>query len=145
MPWRALGIALLVAFVAIQVVPVDRSNPPITETVSMTPAAAPILRRSCFDCHSNETRWPWYAWVAPVSWLVASDVHEGREELNFSTWDAYSPKKRSKRLDKLIQEVHEYEMPPWYYRLVHHDAPLSNGDLDELDTWIGALHATPRS
>jgi len=142
---RRLGFVTLVVLVAIQVVPVDRSNPAITETVPTNPAVESILRRACFDCHSNQTRWPWYAWVAPISWLVAHDVHEAREHLNFSTWDAYAPKKRSKRLDDVIEEVHEGEMPLWYYRLVHPEAALSNDDLDELDAWIGALLVRPRS
>jgi hypothetical protein len=145
MRWRRLGFVALVVFAAIQIVPVERSNPPVTQTVSMTPAVEPILRRACFDCHSHETRWPWYASVAPVSWLVAWDVAEAREHLNFSTWDVYPPKKSSKLLDELIEEVHEGEMPLWYYRLVHREAVLSNDDLDTIDAWTGALLATPRN
>lgn len=145
MRWRRLGILALTALAAIQFVPVDRANPPITKTVPMNPAVEPILRRACFDCHSHETRWPWYAWVAPVSWLIAHDVREAREELNFSTWDAYKPKKRSKLLDELIEELHEDEMPLWYYRPLHPEAALSNDDLDTIDAWTGALLRTPRS
>ena len=145
MRWRRLGLVALVVLVVIQLVPVDRSNPPVTETVSMTPAVEPILRRACFDCHSHETRWPWYAWVAPVSWLVAHDVHHARKHMDLSAWDTYTPKKRAKILDELIEEVHEDEMPLWYYRLVHRDAVLSNDDLDTIDAWTGALLSVPRN
>lgn len=145
MRWRRLAFTALVLFGAIQIVPTERENPPVTETVSMTPHVEPILRRACFDCHSHETRWPWYASVAPISWLIVHDVTEARGELNFSTWDVYAPKKRSKLLDEVIEEVHEDEMPLWYYRLLHPSAALSNADLDTLDAWAGALLATPRS
>jgi hypothetical protein len=145
MRWRQLGIAAVVALVAIQLVPVDRSNPAVGETVPMTPAVEPILHRACFDCHSHETRWPWYAWVAPVSWLVADDVHQARRHLNFSTWDAYTQKKRSKKLDELLEQVHEGDMPLWYYRLVHRSAVLSSDDVDAIEAWTGTLLATPRN
>jgi len=145
MRWQRVGLVLLVLFVGIQLVPVDRSNPPVGETIPMTPAVEPILRRACFDCHSNETRWPWYAHVAPVSWLVAHDVHEAREHLNFSTWDRYADKKRSKKLDELLEEVHEGEMPLWFYVLIHRDAALSNDDQDTIDAWVGGLLGSPRS
>jgi Haem-binding domain len=85
--WIAGGaVALLVALGAIQLVPVDTSNPPVTADVPASAAVKGILRRGCCDCHSNETQWPWYGRIAPVSWLLARDVREGRAELNFSTW-----------------------------------------------------------
>ena len=100
-----------------------------------------VLRRACYDCHSHETVWPWYSTVAPISWLVAHDVHEGREELDFSTWDAYAPAKRAKLLRETAKETSEGEMPPWYYVLVHPDARLANEDVVLLRTWVdGAAH-----
>jgi hypothetical protein len=82
--WIAVGVALGLA----QLVPLDRSNPPVSAEVPATPEVRAILKRSCYDCHSNETRWPWYAYAAPMSWLLVYDVHEAREHMNFSTWDA---------------------------------------------------------
>ena len=82
---------------AIQFVPVVRENPPITAPLAAQAELAQVLERSCYDCHSNQTRWPWYASVAPVSWLVARDVDRGRHELNFSAWDGYSTVKKAKR------------------------------------------------
>ena len=138
---RRVGLFALVLLLGIQLAPVERSNPPVSETIPAEPAVAAILQRACFDCHSHETRWPWYARVAPVSWLVAHDVHEAREHFDMSTWDAYGPKKRRKLLDELIEEVHEGEMPLWYYVLLHPEAELSQDDLDQIDEWVGRLLA----
>src|SRR5688572_19601769 len=96
--WSLLGILLLL--VAIQFVPVDRVNPPVEAEVPALANVRAILRRACYDCHSNETVWPWYSQVAPVSWLVVRDVREGREELNFSTWNRITTQKQVKKLKK---------------------------------------------
>jgi hypothetical protein len=108
-----------------QAVRIDRSNPPVQGDVAAPPAVDVLLRRACYDCHSNETAWPWYSQVAPVSWLVAHDVGEGREAVNFSTWTAYAAATRAKRLRETAEEVAEGEMPPWYYRLMHPEARLT--------------------
>jgi hypothetical protein len=121
--------------VAAQLVPVARDNPPVTQTMPAPPEVLRVLRRSCFDCHSNETRWPWYAHVAPVSWLVAHDVAEGREHLNFSRWDVYAPRKRAKLLDEMHDAVTEGWMPLGQYLLVHRDAVLSPEEVPTVATW----------
>lgn len=126
---------LVVAFVFIQFVPVDRSNPPVTADIPTPPEVKVILKRACYDCHSNETVWPWYSQIAPFSWLLARDVHEGRAELNFSTWDQYSTKEQVKKMKKSWEEVQEGEMPPWYYLPAHRDAALADADLQALRTW----------
>ena len=95
----------LVTLLLIQLVPVDRSNPPVESEISTPPEVHIILRKACYDCHSNETTWPWYSKVAPVSWLVASDVHEGREELNFSTWASYNSEQKVKKLKETWEEI----------------------------------------
>src|SRR5512142_1468745 len=84
----------------IQAVPVDRSNGPVESDAGAPAPVAGILRRACYDCHSNRTIWPGYSRVAPVSWLVAHDVHEGRRELNFSAWGRYDAEQRRRKLDK---------------------------------------------
>lgn len=142
--WRVLrGVVLgvVVAFAAIQLVPVDRSNPPVEAEVPAAPDARAVLRRACYDCHSHETVWPWYSRVAPVSWLVARDVRTGRDELNFSTWDRYSTKQQIKKLRESWEEVADGEMPPWYYLPVHRDAVLSAQDRAVLRDW--ALGTSP--
>jgi hypothetical protein len=126
-----------IAFIAIQFVSVDRTNPPVEEEVPAPAEVRQVLRRACYDCHSNETVWPWYSWIAPVSWLVARDVHEGREELNFSTWNRLSTKARVEALHESWEEVSEGEMPPWFYLPPHPEARLSEADREALRRWSG--------
>ena len=90
--------------------------------------------RTCADCHSHETRWPWYAHVAPVSWLVEHDVREGREHFNVSAWDAGPG-----HADEAAHELEEGEMPLWFYTPLHPEARLSDGEREEL---LAGLRAT---
>jgi hypothetical protein len=131
----AAGLSVLVALLAIQLVPVDTSNPPVTGDIPTSPGVKAVLRRACYDCHSNETKWPWYGRVAPVSWLVARDVGAGRAELNFSTWNQYSTQQQVKKLKESWEKVAEGEMPPWFYLPAHRDARLSAEDRALLRRW----------
>ncbi|MDP6478729.1 MAG: heme-binding domain-containing protein [Phycisphaerales bacterium] len=131
------GGGLVVVGTGIQFVPVKRTNPPVTETIAAPPEVMAILRRSCFDCHSNETIWPWYAYVAPASWLVVSDVDTGREELNFSEWDAYNAQRRAHKIKECGEEVAEGEMPLWIYLPTHPEARLTPEDVDAIVDWSG--------
>ncbi len=133
------GALLSFALVAIQFVPVERTNPPVESEVPASPEARAVLRRACYDCHSNETVWPWYSRIAPVSWLVADDVHEGREELNFSTWNRRSPKAQAKALHECWEEVEEGEMPLWFYVPLHPEARLSPQDMAVLKSWSQSM------
>jgi len=134
-----LGMAIVL--IGIQFIPVNRSNPPVEEEITVSPEVKAILKRACFDCHSNETIWPGYSRVAPVSWLLAWDVGEGREELNFSTWNRYSQKKRDKIIKEIWEEVQEGEMPPWFYLPLHSDARLSESDRVVLRAWAATAPA----
>ena len=127
--------SILALFLIIQFVPVDQHNPPVEAEVPASPEVRSVLRRACYDCHSNETRWPWYSRIAPASWLIAHDVNEGREVLNFSTWNRLATKKRIHALHESWEEVEEGEMPPWFYLLPHPDARLSEGDRAALRDW----------
>ena len=129
------GLVLLVALIAIQFVPVETSNPPVTGDVPTSPAVKAVLRTACYDCHSNETQWPWYSHIAPLSWLLARHVREGRAELNFSTWNQYGTQQQVKKLKEGWEEVAEGEMPPWFYLRVHRDARLSAADRALLRQW----------
>jgi heme-binding protein len=129
------GLFGLVALVAIQLVPVETGNPPVTGDIPTSPAVKAILRRACYDCHSNEVKWPWYSRIAPVSWLLARDVRKGRAELNFSTWDQYSTQQRVKKLRESWEEIAEGEMPPWFYLPVHRDARMTAEDRALLRQW----------
>jgi hypothetical protein len=139
---RVIGIVvivLVVAFVAIQFVPVERTNPAVTAALVAPEPVAGILKRSCYDCHSNETRWPWYAHVAPVSWLVADDVVKGRKELNLSAWGEYSKAKQASKAESIAEEVEEGRMPLPKYVRIHGDAKLSAEDVKAIREWADGV------
>ena len=134
---RRILIAVLVFVVAIQFVPVDRSNPAESSPIREPEEVVAVLERSCFDCHSYRTRWPWYAYVAPVSWLVAYDVHEGRSHVNFSEWGTLDPEKRERIREEVWEEVEEGHMPPWTYLLLHPGARPDDAARGVLRAWAG--------
>jgi mono/diheme cytochrome c family protein len=129
------AIACLALLGFAQLVPIARTNPAVEQEVDAPPEVRTVLERSCYDCHSHATRWPWYAWVAPVSWLVAHDVDEGREHLNFSTWNRYDAEERGENLEEIAEMVEEGEMPPWFYLPLHPEARLSDAELATLRAW----------
>jgi hypothetical protein len=131
------GLLLLLAFVVIQFVPVDLSNPPVEPGLAIAgpPEVVAILKRSCFDCHSHETQWPWYSRVAPVSWLLARDVKEGRKHLNFSKWNGYDDSRREDKGEEIVELTSAGEMPLWFYVPLHPSAKLGPADLDTLARW----------
>ena len=117
---KATLIALGVLALAIQLIPVSRSNPPvIKELVWDSPMTRAFARRACYDCHSNEVTWPWYSHVAPASWLVASDVKNARERFNFSEIGA------DDRVGILVKQINTGTMPPMSYLALHSAARLA--------------------
>jgi len=138
-----VGGILLVAFALLQVTNPARTNPPFNPAddllaTNVPPSVAALLRASCYDCHSSQTRWPWYAHVAPVSWLVVKDTDEGRETLNFSEWPHDNPARAAKRLDAISEAVQYGEMPPKKYTLIHRDAILTEAQRKEISDWADA-------
>lgn len=133
------AVAVVVSLVLMQVVPYGRqhANPPVTAEPTWPPGAHALAVRACFDCHSNETKWPWYSHVAPVSWLVFRDTMAGRRQLNFSEWD-----KPQREADEAAKEVREGEMPMAIYLPLHHDARLTAA---ERTTLSDALEVISRS
>ena len=128
--WVRSGLVLVLAFVVIQVVPYgrDHANPPAgAEPAWDSPDTRALAKQACFDCHSNETEWPAYSRVAPVSWLIQHDVSEGRAALNFSEWQ-----RPQEEATEAAAEVREGEMPLPIYRLMHAHARLSAADRDQL-------------
>lgn len=126
-----VGIVLL----AIQFIPVDRSNAATRSQAGATTEQLAVLKRACFDCHSNEVVYPWYSYVAPVSWLVARDVAAGRDELNFSEWDKMSAEQQSEAKSESWEKVQSGEMPLWFYLPMHPSAKLSAADKTLLQAW----------
>jgi len=132
--WGCVSVAVLALL--IQAIPVRRVNGPVEADVSAPPDVERVLRRACYDCHSNLTVWPAYSKVAPASWIVAHDVHDGRNELNFSIWNRYDAVTRRKKLDLARDEVRSGQMPPAYYLWMHPNARLSAADRELLENWF---------
>ena len=130
----AIGLGL---FAAVQLVPYGwgHPNPPVTQDAPWPDAESErIARASCYACHSNETDWPAYSYVAPMSWLVRSDVEGGRDELNFSEWD-----RDDFEADDALDTVVEGSMPPGRYTLVHRGATLTDAEADRLVAALAAM------
>lgn len=132
---------LIIVVIVIQFVTVERTNPPVTGEINVTPELKSVLQKSCYDCHSNETVWPWYSKVAPVSWLVSKDVVEGREELNFSEWDKYTEKKRAKKMKEIIEEIDNGDMPMTIYTFMHNNAVLTEKEKELIKNWANEFKA----
>ena len=132
--------ALVVIFVALQFTNPARTNPPVVQdflsTENPPPVIATMVRGACYDCHSYETKWPWYSHVAPVSWLIASDVEGGRRHLNFSDWPAAYPDRAAKRLANASEELGYKEMPPPKYQAIHPEARLTADQRQQLIHWL---------
>lgn len=128
---------IVVIAVGIQLIPVNRTNPPVTGEIEAPEEVMAILHRSCFDCHSNETKWPWYSYVAPASWLVAKDVRDGRGHINFSEWADYNSKQKEHKQEECGEMVAIGEMPLWFYLPLHSESNLSEEDIELLVNWSG--------
>jgi heme-binding protein len=135
---RRLLLILCVLLVAIQFVPVGRTNPPIDpaqtleHTMTVPPDVKAILDRSCRDCHSNQTVWPWYSYVAPASWLLVHDVNHARDEMNFSEWGAENTDAQRDSLVEICRKVKKGAMPLGSYTFLHREAVLTPADVTAL-------------
>jgi len=124
----------LVAFALIQFFPIDRTNKPVDAAVNFVDARKSpekirtLLKNACYDCHSNETVYPKYAFIAPVSWSVKSHVNEGREHLNFSVWGTYNKDLKENMLTKSVQTIRNRTMPMPGYIVYHQEANLSEAE-----------------
>ena len=145
MIWVRRGaLALFVLLLAAQLIRPATLNPRVNPAheiaahLAVNPAVQAIFERSCNDCHSNRTVWPWYSHVAPISWLVASDVSGGRRHVNFSEWTAYPAEKSAKLLEQICKEVQEGDMPPLQYLPMHRAAWLGKADRQKVCDWTAA-------
>ena len=141
---KVLLILLVFAFVVAQFIQPSFSNPPVVETETLqasteVPAEVQaVLTRSCSDCHSNETRYPWYSKVTPFNWLLADHIEDGRKELNFSVWNTYTPNKKARKLEELCEQVENGAMPLPSYLWIHREAVMRDGDAALLCSWAKA-------
>lgn len=136
-----IAIVLLSLFAAAQIYQPERSNPPVDEsktifvTLNVPPDVKAVLDRSCSDCHSNKTLWPWYSYVAPTSWLTARDVKNGRSNMNLSVWGTYKKTKQAGKLDDISEQLTNDKMPLKPYRMMHPGSVLSKEEIDLVTRW----------
>ena len=142
MKWlKRAVIALAVLFLIAQVIRPSMSNPAVNESrtlqarAQVSPEVQAIMERSCNDCHTSKTVWPWYSQVAPVSWYLSRHVAQGRRHLNLSDWAGYDTKRATRKLDEICEQVKLGEMPMQSYVLLHPSAALSEADKQALCTW----------
>ena len=141
----ALALALL--FVGVQFVRPERLNPPhdpsrsLEARARLTPEVSAVLARSCNDCHTAQTRWPWYSEIAPLSWFVADHVEHGRSHLNFSDWARYESQDIDGLLRHICMEAKRGTMPLPSYTLVHRSAKLTPRDVQTICDWTAAERA----
>jgi cytochrome c553 len=145
--WKWLW-GVIVVLVAVQWVRPARVNPAVDASLTVAHRLSPdarvtsVLQRSCNDCHSNETVWPWYSQIAPVSWMIAADVRDGRKQLNFSEWGKYPPGRQAELLRDICEEMRKRSMPERGYLLLHPEARLSDSDISEVCAWTQAATTT---
>lgn len=134
---KRIALALIVLLILIQLIPINRVNPPVVQEVQWdNPQTQEIAQRACYDCHSNETVWPWYTYVAPVSLLINNHVVEGRSKLNFSDWT-----QRNEGLNETIKVIQEGEMPMTNYTMIHPEARLTSAEIESLIAGLRATYA----
>ena len=139
--WKWILGIMVVVFLLLQLTNPARTNPAappedaLTATNPPPPQIATLLQGACYDCHSDQTRWPWYSHVAPVSWLIASDVRDGRRHVNFSRWPHAYPDRAARLWENIRDELDYNEMPPAQYKLMHSAARLTKAQRQELIQW----------
>ena len=142
---KIIGIILLVALVVLQFFPTERNiSTTVPETDFMLVNDVPDqiknkLQVSCYDCHSNNTAYPWYNKVQPVAWFLEDHVKEGKAELNFNEWDSLSNRRKASKLKSMISQIENDEMPLDSYTLIHREASFSEAEKQELIQWVERL------
>lgn len=138
-------LLLLVAFIGVQFVPTQRNESEMMQKtdfllVNHTPKnIGKILKESCYDCHSNNTNYPWYNKIQPVKWFLENHIKEGKDELNFNTWDELTDRRKKSKLKAMINQVKDDEMPLSSYTLIHRDAILSDSDKNAIENYMTSL------
>jgi hypothetical protein len=138
---KILAIVFVLTFAAIQFFRPDFTNPPVNQTETLTATTAvpenvqAILSRSCMDCHSNETKYPWYSKIQPSAWFLADHIREGRRELNLSIWKTYEPRRQRRKLSEICEQVKEKLMPLPSYLWIHRGAQLNEEEIKTLCDW----------
>lgn len=134
---RALLIFLII-FIVMQLIQTDKSLPKLDKTLEIkaTPEVMTIFKNACYDCHSNEVKWPWYSNIAPFSWVISNHVNEGRKALNFSTWENYSEDKKQEHIKSIYRTVYG-SMPLMSYIWLHKEGDLTKEQRQLVRDWTG--------
>ena len=138
---KRVGLGILAFLLAAQVVPVNRRNPPVDSSGTIyanqsVPAnVKAVFERSCKNCHSDETAWPWYSYIAPMSWVIARDVHHARSAMNFSEWGSYSAKGKEDKLEEICEQVTNGDMPDRKYLFFHRQASITEQERSAVCQW----------
>ncbi|MBK7873679.1 MAG: heme-binding domain-containing protein [Saprospiraceae bacterium] len=141
---KIILIGLLVLFIGMQFIRPSHQNPPVDPQQDFLAIAQPsaeistMLKNACYDCHSHETKYPWYSNVAPVCWILQNHIIEGREHLNFSKWgtpEAFG-EEPEEAFEEIIEVIQKGEMPLWDYKMMHPEARLSEADKNQLINWV---------
>ncbi|MEZ4985059.1 MAG: heme-binding domain-containing protein [Saprospiraceae bacterium] len=146
LPLKKIGMGLVALLLLAQLIPVDRSVeslPAEQDFLTSVDAPAPmaeLIRSACYDCHSHETAYPWYAKIAPFSFLIQNHIKEGRQNLNFSAWGSYPEGKATHKLEECSEEVAEGKMPMKSYTWMHAEARMSEAQADALAQWFQQLY-----
>lgn len=121
---RIIFLVIVITLVGVQFIKVEKTNPPVNGDLNAPIEVKNILVKSCYDCHSNETKWPWYSKVAPINWFIINHVNEGREHLNFSIWERLYPSKQNDYKKEIWEQIEKEEMPIGNYTLLHPSAKM---------------------
>ena len=138
---KVIAVVLTAGFVVIQFIRPDLTNPPVNQAETLEASTGVpenvrrILSRSCADCHTHATNFPWYSRIQPSAWFLADHLREGRRELNFSVWNTYPPDRRRRKLDEICEQARSREMPLPSYLWIHRDAQLSDSEIEVLCGW----------
>jgi len=142
---KIIAIIALVALIGIQFVPTSRNQSdivPVTDFISTNnppKEVASILRTSCYDCHSNNTKYPWYNKIQPVAWYLEDHVSHGKEEFNFSEFGDYSDRRKKSKLKSFISQLEKDKMPLESYTLINRDAKISDSEKELVLSWVNKL------
>ena len=138
--WILIGSLIILQFIPVKYPETSEDNEhDLVQSGAIPEEVAMILKTSCYDCHSNETRYPWYSYVAPVKWPVIKDINEGREELNLSEWDLLKVTDKIKMLDEMAEEVGDGNMPLPIYTLMHRKASLDETQRTVFKDWTAQM------
>jgi len=142
---RILFILLVATFIVLQFFGIERGNPEFDQKADFISIEKPpaevekMIKAACYDCHSNETIWPWYSYIAPASWIIEEHVIDGRDNLNLNDWGDYELEDRAYIIEEMIEEIEDGEMPLPGYDILHPDAKLTDDQKEALYKWLRSI------